>query len=53
MQVFSAYRMARQASELGMPIAIVNVGPTRADELAALRIGADAVDVLPRLVDAP
>ena len=52
MQVFSAYRMARQASELGIPIAIVNVGPTRADELAALRIGADAVDVLPSLVEA-
>jgi NAD-dependent SIR2 family protein deacetylase len=36
--VFSGYRFALRAHERGWPIAIVNVGPTRADPLAALRV---------------
>jgi NAD-dependent protein deacetylase/lipoamidase sirtuin 4 len=32
--VFSGFRFARRASELGLPMAVVNLGPTRADPLA-------------------
>jgi NAD-dependent SIR2 family protein deacetylase len=46
LMVFSGYRFARRAAETGKPIAIVNRGRTRADELAALRIDADCGDIL-------
>ncbi|HMJ12795.1 MAG TPA: NAD-dependent protein deacetylase [Polyangiaceae bacterium] len=36
--VFSGFRFAREASRRGMPIAIVNRGPTRADPLAAYKL---------------
>lgn len=45
--VFSGHRFARRAQDRGMPIAIVNLGESRADGMAALRIEADCVDVLP------
>ncbi|MGE0869528.1 MAG: NAD-dependent protein deacetylase [Kofleriaceae bacterium] len=38
--VFSGYRFVRRAAECGMPIAIVNRGPTRGDEHAAIRLDA-------------
>jgi NAD-dependent SIR2 family protein deacetylase len=38
--VWSGYRFVKRAAERGIPIAIVNVGPTRGDELAALKIDA-------------
>jgi NAD-dependent SIR2 family protein deacetylase len=38
--VWSGFRFVKRATERGIPIAIVNIGPTRADELAALRIEA-------------
>jgi NAD-dependent SIR2 family protein deacetylase len=47
LQTYSAFRLARAVAEAGKPLAIVNVGPTRADALATLRIECDAVDVLP------
>lgn len=34
--VFSGFRFARGAAERGLPIVVINQGPTRADELAAL-----------------
>jgi NAD-dependent SIR2 family protein deacetylase len=49
LQVFSAFRLARAAAEAAKPIAILNNGPTRADDLAALRVECDAVEVLPLL----
>lgn len=52
LMVFSGYRFARRASETGTPIAIVNQGRTRADDLAMLRIDADCSAVLPQAVDA-
>ena len=52
LQVFSAFRLARAAHQAGKPIAILNVGPTRADELSTLKVGCDAAEVLPRLVEA-
>lgn len=36
--VWSGFRFARRAAERGIPIAIVNIGPTRADDLASLKI---------------
>ena len=36
--VWSGFRFARRAAERRIPIAIVNIGPTRADDLAALKI---------------
>ena len=50
--VFSGYRFVRRAAERGMPIAILNRGPTRGDEHAQLRIDARCGDALPRLVQA-
>lgn len=51
LQVFSAFRLARAASQRGLPIAILNNGPTRADELDGVwRVAADACEVLPKVV---
>ncbi|HEV7239548.1 MAG TPA: NAD-dependent protein deacetylase [Thermoanaerobaculia bacterium] len=36
--VWSGFRFAKRAHDRGVPIAIVNIGPTRADDLAALKI---------------
>jgi NAD-dependent SIR2 family protein deacetylase len=36
--VWSGFRFARRAHERGIPIAIVNIGPTRADDLATIKI---------------
>ncbi|MDB4981846.1 MAG: hypothetical protein JWM82_2598 [Myxococcales bacterium] len=45
--VFSGYRFARRAHELGLAIAVLNDGPTRADELAALRVAGRVGEILP------
>ncbi|MBL0212284.1 MAG: NAD-dependent protein deacetylase [Myxococcales bacterium] len=50
--VFSGYRFVRRAAEREVPVAIVNRGPTRGDDYAALRVDARAGDVLPALVRA-
>jgi NAD-dependent SIR2 family protein deacetylase len=50
--VYSGFRFARRAHELGLPVALVNDGPTRADELAEVRVAGRAGEVLPRLADA-
>jgi NAD-dependent deacetylase sirtuin 4 len=47
--VFSGFRFVRRAVERSMPIAIINQGESRADELARVRIDARAGEVLPRL----
>ena len=45
--VFSGFRFARRAAELGLRMAIVNLGPTRADELSpCARVHAPAGEVL-------
>jgi NAD-dependent SIR2 family protein deacetylase len=49
LMVFSGYRFARAAARLGIPIAIVNRGKTRADDVAALKISGDIADVLGQL----
>ena len=49
--VYSGFRFARRAAADGRPIAIVNQGPTRADDLALeVRLDARLGELLPRLV---
>jgi len=50
--VFSGFRFVLRAAERGVPVAILNLGPTRADGEAAMRIPARAGEVLPALVRA-
>ena len=47
--VFSGFRFVKRAAELGLPIALVNLGPSRGDDLATLRVDAAAGSVLPEL----
>ena len=46
LMVFSGFRFAREAAALGKPIAIVNSGRTRADDLASVRITSDCGSAL-------
>jgi len=46
LMVFSGFRFVRQAHESGLPIAIVNRGRTRGDDLATLKVEGDVGDVL-------
>ncbi|WP_296000419.1 NAD-dependent protein deacetylase [Rugamonas sp.] len=49
LMVFSGYRFCKLAAEAGKPIAAINVGKTRADDLLALKVQAAVQDVLPAL----
>lgn len=51
LMVFSGYRFCRMAAAAGKPIAAINAGKTRADELLALKLEQPAQQVLPRLVE--
>ena len=46
LMVYSGFRFARRAHDTGKPIAIVNRGATRADELAALKVEDDCAAAL-------
>ncbi len=46
LMVFSAFRFCRLAQQLNKPLAILNRGKTRADDLASLRITADCDEIL-------
>jgi NAD-dependent SIR2 family protein deacetylase len=50
LMVFSGYRFARRAAEQDKPVAIVNKGRTRADDVASVKVSADCADVLPSIV---
>ena len=50
--VFSGYRFVLRAAQRGIPIAMVNLGSARGEELGAVKVDARAGDVLPRLADA-
>jgi len=49
LMVYSSFRFVRRAAELGLPIAALNRGKTRADELLTLKVDADCVKTLKRL----
>jgi NAD-dependent SIR2 family protein deacetylase len=48
--VFSGRRFVYGARKAGIPVGIVNLGPTRADELAEVKVEGRLGEVLPRLV---
>jgi NAD+-dependent protein deacetylase sirtuin 4 len=48
--VFSGYRFVLRAKERGQPIAVLNLGPTRADADASVKLEARAGELLPALV---
>jgi NAD-dependent SIR2 family protein deacetylase len=50
--VFSGYRFVLRAAERGIPVALVNLGESRADAYAAVRVEASTGEVLPELVRA-
>jgi NAD-dependent SIR2 family protein deacetylase len=47
--VYSGRRFIYRASEIGMPVAVMNVGPTRADDVAAVKVEAPLGAALPAL----
>lgn len=49
LMVYSGFRFARMAHEAGQPIALLNLGATRADNLASLKIEADCGSTLDAL----
>jgi NAD-dependent SIR2 family protein deacetylase len=46
LMVYSGFRFCRQAAALGKPIAAVNLGRTRADDLLSLKLEAPAGPLL-------
>ncbi|XP_020034650.1 NAD-dependent protein lipoamidase sirtuin-4, mitochondrial [Castor canadensis] len=51
LQVYSGYRFILTAREKKLPIAILNIGPTRSDDLACLKLNSRCGELLP-LIDA-
>ncbi|XP_046556816.1 NAD-dependent protein lipoamidase sirtuin-4, mitochondrial-like [Haliotis rubra] len=49
LEVYSGYRFVNKAHSLRKPVAIVNIGRTRADNLAQLKISAKSGDILPKI----
>ncbi|XP_023209352.1 NAD-dependent protein lipoamidase sirtuin-4, mitochondrial-like [Centruroides sculpturatus] len=49
LQVYSAYRFLLAANEQKKPVAIVNIGPTRADNIALLKLNNRCTDILSRI----
>jgi NAD-dependent SIR2 family protein deacetylase len=47
--VYSGFRFVRRAQERSVPVAVINIGPTRADDIAAAKVSAPAGTILPRL----
>ncbi len=50
LMVYSGFRFVQMAARLGIPIAAVNLGRTRADELLALKVEAPCETALAFLV---
>ncbi len=44
--VFSGYRFVRHAAALGIPIALINRGPTRGDDLATVKVDGGCSELL-------
>jgi NAD-dependent SIR2 family protein deacetylase len=49
--VFSGYRFVRHAAARGIPVAIVNRGPTRGDDLATVKVDGGCSELLTLLVN--
>jgi NAD+-dependent protein deacetylase sirtuin 4 len=50
--VYSGRRFIYRAAEQGVPVAVVNIGPTRADDVAAVRVEGRLGQVLPAVAEA-
>ena len=50
LEVFSGRRFVYRAQQEGKPIAIINIGPTRADDVATVKVEGQIGEVLPRLL---
>lgn len=50
LKLFSGYRFCREAHRLGVPMAAVNLGLTRADDLLALKVEAPCAEVCTALL---
>jgi NAD-dependent SIR2 family protein deacetylase len=50
--VYSGYRFVKRAQAQGLAVALINLGETRADAIAQLRIAAKSGEILPALADA-
>lgn len=50
LQTFSSYRIILQAKDLKIPIYVINIGPTRADDLATFKISAKCGEVFEHLL---
>jgi hypothetical protein len=49
--VFSGYRFVRHAAAAGKPVAIINRGPTRGDDLATLKVDTGTSEMLTLLAE--
>jgi NAD-dependent SIR2 family protein deacetylase len=49
--VYSGYRFVRHAAALGIPVAIINRGPTRGDDLATVKVDGGCSPMLALLAD--
>lgn len=47
--VYSGYRILLHSHDLGIPIAIVNIGAVRGEDKAQMKISAKCGDVIPKL----
>lgn len=47
--VYSGYRVLLSCHEMGLPIAIVNIGKVRGEEKASLKISAKCGDIIPKV----
>jgi len=50
--VYSGRRFVDGAAKAGVPVAVMNSGPTRADDVAAVKVDGRLGEVLPRLAEA-
>jgi NAD-dependent SIR2 family protein deacetylase len=51
LMVFSGFRFARHASQQAMPLAIINRGRTRADDIATLKFDTECAELLDQLAN--
>ena len=51
LDVYSGYRIVLQAKEEGKKVALINIGPTRADKLVDVKVASRAGLVLSKLLD--
>ncbi len=51
LMVWSGYRFVREAARAGLPVAAVNLGRTRADDLLALKVAQPCAQALAALLD--